>query len=277
MSVVNLLGNMTTHNYTSVYLVHTEMMDEAIRRGGVFTGAVGILKSEPLLVDDMFVFSGLCQRQQGYLWEFEVGKIYRTGEIEPCDLMKQKIRNFSYPMRSTYRDVSGVVSQSSDESLSSKVNQDNSRLIIVCPSCHNFQVSSAGSFPPVVSFLVMFISSLPLIAIGVLSHFETGSSTLAERIWIMGSLIFGMVSITNAMFADWVIRTTVDNPLWTQLRRPNLADPQAKKRYYYDGGVFLHLILTLCVISIPAIGRFVVVGQMLLEYGSCSQLQKLGV
>jgi hypothetical protein len=79
------------------------------------------------------------------------------------------------------------------------------------------------------------------------------------------------------MFADWVIRTTVDNPLWTQLRRPNLADPQAKKRYYYDGGVFLHLILTLCVISIPAIGRFVVVGQMLLEYGSCSQLQKLGL
>jgi hypothetical protein len=276
MSVVNLLGNMATHSYPSVYLVHTELMDEASRRGGIFAGAVGTLKSEPLLVNDKFVFSGICLRRQGYLWEFEVGKVYRPGNIEPDDSMKRKHRNFSYPIRATNIGISDAVSQSSSESLSSKENQDKSRLIIICPSCHNFKVNSTRSFP-VLSFLVLFISSLPLIAIGVLSRFEAGSSTVAQRIWVMGSLVFGMVIVTNPMAADWIIHGTLDNPGWANLRGPKLADPREKKHFYMDISSFLHLSLTLCVITTPAIGHFVVVGQMLLDYGSCSQLQLLGL
>ncbi|KAJ5320214.1 hypothetical protein N7508_000497 [Penicillium antarcticum] len=88
MSVVNLLGNMATHSYPSVYLVHTELMDEASSRGGTFAGAVGTLKSEPLPVNDKFVFSGTCQRRQGYLWEFDLGRMFRPGEIEPYEQPK---------------------------------------------------------------------------------------------------------------------------------------------------------------------------------------------
>lgn len=127
------------------------------------------------------------------------------------------------------------------------------------------------------SSLAVFISSLPLIAIGALSRFEAGSSTVAQRIWTMGSLVFGMVIVTNPMAADYIIHGTLDNPGWAKLRRPNLSDPREKKHFYMDVSAFLHLSLTLCVITTPAIGHFVVVGQMLLEYGSCSQLQKLGL
>jgi hypothetical protein len=79
------------------------------------------------------------------------------------------------------------------------------------------------------------------------------------------------------MFADWIIHTTIDNPALAKLRGLNLADPREEKYFYLDFGLFFLLILLLCVMTTPAIGHFVVVGQMLFEYGSCSQLQKLGV
>ncbi|KAJ6030396.1 uncharacterized protein N7446_000542 [Penicillium canescens] len=277
MSTVNLLGNIVTHSYPSIYLVHTELMDEASHRGGIFAGVVATLKSEPLSVNNMFVFSGLCQRRQGYLWEFEVGKLYRPGEIEPDGPMERRPRNFSYPIRATGNGISDAVAPSSSESLSSQDEEAKSRLIIVCPTCYNFKVRFTRLLPPQVSTPAMFISSLPLVAIGALSHFKAGSSTVAQRVWILGSTVLRMVNVTNPMFADWIIRTTIDNPALAKLRGLNLADPREEKYFYLDFGLFFLLILLLCVITAPTIGQFVVVGQMLNEYGSCSQLQKLGV
>jgi hypothetical protein len=86
-----------------------------------------------------------------------------------------------------------------------------------------------------------------------------------------------MIIVTNPMAADWIIQATVDNPSWKKLYKPELADPREKKHFLMDLSTFCHMILTLCVITTPAIGHFVVVGQMLSEYGSCSQLQKLGL
>ncbi|OQD85319.1 hypothetical protein PENANT_c010G00613 [Penicillium antarcticum] len=277
MSIVNLLGNIATHSYPSIYLVHTELMDEASQRGGTFTGAVGALKSEPLPVSDQYVFSGLCQRRQGHLWEFEVGRVYRPGEIEPFGPMKKKPRNFSYPIRTIDSQISDVVAQSSNASISSIQNKDRSRLMIVCPTCPNFKVSFTRSLPPLISTLSIFISSLPLIAIGVLSHFDAGSSTVAQRVWILGALVLRMANVTNPMFADFIIHTTVDNPTLAKLRRLDLADPREYKHVCLDIGLFALMIGLLCVAITPTIGHFVVVGQMLSEYGSCSQLQKWGL
>ncbi|KAJ5747647.1 uncharacterized protein N7511_009343 [Penicillium nucicola] len=262
MSVVNLVGNMATHSYPSLSLVHTELMDEAIGRGGVFTGAVGKLRSEPLPVNNQFVFSGVCQRRQGPLWEFDVGKVYRHGETEPDDF---------FPLRTTACDIPHNLSPTSSRSPSLQENQEISRLVIVCPSCYKFEVSSSRPFP-LFHTLVLSISLLPLVAIGGLSGFKAESSTVAQRVWMIVSLVFGMVIVTNAMVADYCIHGILHNPVWMKIREWNSADPRKKKLVFIDIMTFLQLSFTMCAIATPAIGHFVVVGQMLWEYGSCSQL-----
>lgn len=57
MSFLNLLANCFTPTFPNLYLVHTEMMDEAISRAGQFTDIVGKIESEPLLVEDLTLFS----------------------------------------------------------------------------------------------------------------------------------------------------------------------------------------------------------------------------
>jgi hypothetical protein len=64
MSFLNLLANCFTPSFPNLYLVHTEMMDEAISRGGQFTDIVGKLESEPLLVEDLTLFSALIEPAQ---------------------------------------------------------------------------------------------------------------------------------------------------------------------------------------------------------------------
>jgi hypothetical protein len=43
MSFVNLLGNMLVPDYNALYLIGSDVMDEAIRRGARFDGVVGRL------------------------------------------------------------------------------------------------------------------------------------------------------------------------------------------------------------------------------------------
>jgi hypothetical protein len=57
MSFLNLLANCFTPTFPKLCLVHTEIMDEAISRGGRFTDIVGKLESEPLLAEDLTLFS----------------------------------------------------------------------------------------------------------------------------------------------------------------------------------------------------------------------------
>ncbi|RFU26857.1 hypothetical protein B7463_g9482, partial [Scytalidium lignicola] len=45
-SIVNLLGGLVTRDYNFVYLVHSEIMDEAIARGALIDGAVGTISPQ---------------------------------------------------------------------------------------------------------------------------------------------------------------------------------------------------------------------------------------
>lgn len=64
MSFLNLLANCFTPTFPNLCLVHTEMMDEAISRGGRFTDIVGKLESEPLVVEDLTLFSASIEPPQ---------------------------------------------------------------------------------------------------------------------------------------------------------------------------------------------------------------------
>lgn len=43
MSFINLIGNLVTPNYSAIYMIRSEVMDEATARGGKFDGVIGIV------------------------------------------------------------------------------------------------------------------------------------------------------------------------------------------------------------------------------------------
>lgn len=78
----------------------------------------------------------------------------------------------------------------------------------------------------------------PVAIVGILSHFRSGQSTFAQRVWTMMWLAFGIF---------------LGSFLGSEL--PTVFDYQ-----------------TLFVYLAPSIEGFVVVGHMLMQYGTCIQL-----
>ena len=91
------------------------------------------------------------------------------------------------------------------------------------------------------------IGLIPVMINGLLSHFESGQSTHAQRAWTMIWLAFGI-------FYGLLISTVA-----------SIAEILLDDLPYYGA-------LLLIPISAPAIGGFVVVAQILMEYGSCTYL-----
>lgn len=98
----------------------------------------------------------------------------------------------------------------------------------------------------IMSFLV---AAVPIAIVGGISRFEPAASTAYQRVWIMMWLVFGMVLGPVLYSMDNTSLMGFDDP---------------KKRWFR-----LAYAITYCA---PSIGGFVVVGQMIAEYGVCSEI-----
>ncbi|OAL43643.1 hypothetical protein IQ07DRAFT_592970 [Pyrenochaeta sp. DS3sAY3a] len=87
--------------------------------------------------------------------------------------------------------------------------------------------------------------TLCLAVIAALTHFSKGGSTTAQRWWIMVWLIWN-----SCMGNAWVL------------------DQHDRKHFSYNHPLFLVVLFTT-----PAIGGLVVVGQMIMQYGTCEQIK----
>ncbi|GIJ89327.1 hypothetical protein Asppvi_008265 [Aspergillus pseudoviridinutans] len=83
MSFLNLLANCFNPSFPNLYLVHTEVMDEAISRGGHFTDIVGKLESEPLVAEDLTVFSASFKQRDDQLSCQIANQMFHHGSTEP--------------------------------------------------------------------------------------------------------------------------------------------------------------------------------------------------
>ncbi len=93
------------------------------------------------------------------------------------------------------------------------------------------------------SFIFSYLAILvPVLIIGILSRFHKGHSTHAQRIWTMTWLSFGAIG-----------------PFYVGIMR-NLLD---------SGEELVGFVIGIFFYAAPAIGGFVVVGQMLRSYGTC--------
>ena len=102
--------------------------------------------------------------------------------------------------------------------------------------------------------ITLLVSIILLIIIGVISRFDPGASTTAQRAWTM----------------TWLVCDIIIGPVYSFLRpifRDGIEDTE------YDSCSTLTVTLgTALVFAAPAIGGLVVVGQMLVAYGNCIRI-----
>lgn len=307
MSFVNLLGNLVTPRYSTLYLVRSEMMDEASRRGGEFQGVVGNLESVHLEVEDAFVFSAALKESAQERWEFQLGEdIYLPGEVEPMTTEKHELASnpdeerieidpvASHAVKLTFSADENELkptAQSSDtretdekRKQKKKKSKEDKKPFLLCPNCYYFKTTKASrdnflsianpkQFHYVGEWLIrlvrILVGSLPLAVIGGMSQFKIDSSTVAQRAWTMSWLAVGM-ALPFQPFLSYIV--VQDFTAFYQRTRNVMrkgADARVKKLFWKSLGEVFGYILVLGLFGAPAIGGFVVVAQMLRESASC--------
>ncbi|CEJ61565.1 hypothetical protein PMG11_10095 [Penicillium brasilianum] len=303
MSFVNLLANCFTPTYPNVYLVHTEIMEEAVSRGGRFTYIVGKLESEPLVVEDLTLFSATFKQHDEEDGEIicRIGdKVLEDGSIEPIpdgtsthesaseDSVHGNASTLPAPTELPEKTPPPVEEipkqevQPKQDCSSERSSCENFEPVLIIPSCYNFKLSYSNTsstsilhrkkhYGPrgyMTGGLTVLVAALPLIAIGVMSKFQPGGSTVAQRAWLMAWYAVGIVSVQNPYFTDEMIEFGYyGTRLIIETRKDYSRLVQA--RYFF---LRLASLLPVVLPIAPAIGGFVVVGQMLVSYGSCTEL-----
>ncbi|KAK2603674.1 hypothetical protein QQS21_004147 [Conoideocrella luteorostrata] len=134
-----------------------------------------------------------------------------------------------------------------------------------------------------VSFL---LAAVPIVIVGAISGFKSGSSSTAQRIWTLIWLLMGppvgvgygilIVPLIESRPALWRMLTTrSENQISGEVSAANgrtnrqtaMMDDTTVFRVY--NVMFAVLFVSMFVYTIPAFGGFVMVGVMLKQYGTC--------
>ena len=229
MSIVNLIGTVLTPDYSTLFMVESNIMEEARERNGAcFVGAVGkLVFKRPITPSFDATFK--IDNNDGIVMEVNGGSA-NTEEAPPSSIYQDDLT-------------------------------DNSPTILI-PSCHDASddacrerdlfhfASRIGSLTD--TFIILAATGVGLVSVainGALSHFHAGDSTHAQRVWTMTWLAVGIFYGTSEPIFD--ILDAYD------------------RRYRLSVIGRLQMLLFGCG---PAFGGFVVVGQMLVNYGRCIQI-----
>lgn len=264
MSAVNFFGNMLTPDYQALYLVGSEVMDEAIRRGARFDGVAG-----RLVVDTE---DGPATAE---VLEWQKDKEDASAEFSYHDKDTQKtfsVSAFDYsspplPGRQRRKYVHQRIEAH---------NADLSPTIFI-PTCSKFLRQNTYTYPTNFSRTQLTIQgtvSLSLVRrsigwrsivcyidagivlgiIGAISRFQTGEASVSQLNWTMHWYIFG------AAYSGFALGDFLQTQVWPE---PDMGPP----------GRWVSVVasvVTLALYGIPAIGGFVTVIQMLFQWGTCN-------
>jgi hypothetical protein len=218
MSLVNLVGNLVCPEYPAMYLVENQTLRNILSCGG------------PRAPEDQEEPRDDGQEQDGNL---EVPPGEREGL--PSNPEEQPVEREEHPEREGEQPIEidgivGVLLEDTEEAMEKDVKD----LLI--------------DHSDFLAYSFWVICGITLGVIGGLSRFHTGSSSLAERVWSMSWLVFGMVfGLIAQDFAE------------------KMEDRRVLNSRTSTEGAFLFLLLY----SAPAIGGLVVVGRMINTYGVC--------
>jgi hypothetical protein len=304
MSVCNLLGSLACPEYSEIYLVESSILDEARARGGKLNSTVGRLVEG---FDAKFRIAGYipnfapCQPVAILL---ENGALHANFDLP---VNKTAVTEGKLVLSTTTKGINNealqVADQSGVEIAQSDCGNHHFRLLekqddyinfeqieepmLFVPSCNvlgtsrvsvqdkdfmvesiswselfsNFSVTFAGRSGnsmrgPINFFSTILVAGLPFAIIGGMTQFHPGNSTLAQGVWIMSWLCFGqgfpIVSILIYFPVFYLLSPLFSRKYVTSYQRKQIPS-----------------LITFIVVSTAAIGGFVVVGQMLISYGSC--------
>ena len=162
MSIVNLIGNLACPSYDALYMVRSEVMDEADARGGKFSGVVGRI----VVPEDT--------RQHDWV-RYGPDNVKFTDEGSDVKGLKM----YGYEDQETFPYTGGPT-------------------IIDVPPIGPY--TAAREIPMQIAsmivglFFIAITFMMPYIVIGVLTHFKPQSSTALQRGFMMAWLVVGQVS-----------------------------------------------------------------------------------
>lgn len=252
MSILNFFGQIATPDYPALYMVRSEIMTEAERRGGYFHGEVGHLSS----VNCLFGATSFVGRVE----EFHNNRALNSEFLKISIQQQDSTDGPSFLAIYRHRD------QNSEDQIFPRRAPN----LLEIPACPRFKKAKPDGIYDYVEFRArllfwtpLALSSISLLLIGILSHFQKGGSSRAQRAWTMTWLIVGMVTgLLGPKF--WKTFAVQLDEVWTGTS--------------IIGGIYNGFITVIGLgilfgaFFAPAIGGFIVVAQMLYDYGSCIRI-----
>lgn len=243
MSVLNLLGQIACAEYSTLFLVHSDVMDEARRRGGVFDGVVGSLKAP--------------DNKRTANWELPGPWIVRESPLAQGSCVKYIIQKESESKGDEAKEFDMVRAQ--DVKYGAK---------IFIPSCSPVRALPNIDIPSISGriedrhartsdfldeYAPLTFGAISLLIVGLMTRFRKGTdSTELQRGFTMSWLVVGMVFgfLTRSM-SKLVLGV---KGVWSAIKR------------------VIGFVLLYGVLLVPAIGGLTVVCEMIMSYGTCTRI-----
>jgi hypothetical protein len=243
MSLLNLISNILTPDFPAMYLMRNDIMDEAAKReGGHFEGIVGS-------VDDAYHENSI-----DVTFRTDQGKIFMRSTGRHARVADQS------SVAEQTRDENCTVDSDSMEVQHVSLREIDVPSFIAIPSNSVNGNSGEQSETAVTAVLLgaCIVSGLVIALVGGLSRFQAGSSSVAQRVWTMVWLGFGIFAGSQGQYVAF--------------QRRMIGRRVSKTRNHPVEEKVTTMTLRLFLYSSPAIGGFVVVAQMLKSYGQCVKL-----
>jgi hypothetical protein len=236
MSVLNLIAQAVTPDFPTFYLVHSEELEEARRRGGVFDGVIGSLVQSVVSEGD--------DRSTWIVKETLEDQVFRLKKSmdstdESPDLIELDARPddaFTIQEQHDRRRMSAMPIPSCsrfDRGYKFDKRHRASHWKAADHKRHNFKSTKTVTF-----VVPAAIGSLSLLIIYLLTKFSKGQSTYAQRAWTMSWLVVGIASgsLTSTM---------------TRALVPNKLKPHTTSHFFWR---YIGFILAFGIFLVPAIG-----------------------
>ena len=261
MSLINLLAQLLTPDYETLFLVTSEISDEAERRGGLFQGAVARLKP-PEHVGPVGIFTRsppISADSSPTLYSVE-REASATWTVQPASSLLERHHHPDAVLR-----VPQCMATSEGCRYDKAADDREWRKM----DCSYLVILSS----------VFFFALLNILVVGGLSRFQAGSSTLAQRAWAMTWLaeghMGGMLGFQAYILQPYGAMGSVTRAHTKRLNPGAMSSSSAGTRFLRSLSplaVFFLNVLVGLPWAVPAIGGFVNVGQMLYEHGSCTHI-----
>jgi hypothetical protein len=302
MSIVNLIAQVVTPDYPALFLVRSDVMNEAERRGGMFDGVVGRLAEDELVKPDPRCYVGVVRTTNSSPQTYHIAPYDPAGgEPTPRNEDSSEKNRTCALVASLYRPKRGTLEGHAETIkewvfIPSCTKFRRTRLILddttsapsnstdyfIPPDLANYadgdpgddyrsrDQTKKGPWKSISFWISLTLSYVSIIVLSLLSSFHKGQSTLAQRCWTMSWLVVGIALALLSTWFRWLLVDYLPGYVYQVREVLRLGTLNGLILAFLGSGLmFLSFLAMGGIFFVPAVGGLVTVGKMLQEYGSC--------